>query len=380
MTITAEFIPRVTGATTTGFVNTTPLSGYCHGNGSYCRPGDFTITVPYLNIRRDVQVPGPIESHNYQRVDGDWKTLMVTNDADGQTTPLQFRLSLLARRYVRAQMRPGGTPGGISQVANLVGYGNAAGGCQGRPGAANADYYAFAWSVPTGFVTCTHPPKSDDWGPYLTYTDEISIGYELKTPDPFTLGNGLYRGSLVYTTGHGSQIDLGIGSYNQSAITLDFELTVKHELRVDFATHSDRAVLEPDGGWGQWLNHASLPTSLRRDHPFQIWASAPLKMYLKCSEPMGNQCSMREPHSGHQVPFGVAVTLPGSIRYQGAPVEKLPLPVGEHQALDFRSIAVAAGRPARMHYWVDPAHIPAMLNHNGRQYSGDVTIVFDAQI
>lgn len=380
LAITAEFAPRVSSPNTVRFVNTTPLSGYCHGNASHCKPGDFTIQFP-LNIDREWVSPGPIEGHNYQRVDGNWKTVTVTADNGGQAIPLQFRLNLLSRRYNRGTLAPGGVDGSITNISNYSGiYGASRGGCQGRVGVGNSVLYEFAWGVPSGIATCSRAPNDVPIGPYLGSVNNVSVGYELEAPNPFALGNGTYRGSVTYTLGSGQQIDLGTGEYSDSQLTFNFELKVQHELRVDFPPGSDRAVLEPDGGWQRWMHGGQAPTRLQRTHPFQIWASAPMKMYLRCDTPMAGQCAIREPVSGHQVPIVVAVTLPGEIRYQGAPVQQLPLPLGEAQALQFQSVAIAAARQARLHYWVDQPHVAAMLQHRGRQYRGDVTIVFDAQI
>lgn len=380
LAISAEFIPRISSPNTVKFVNTTPLSGYCHGNASHCKPGDFTIQFP-LTIQREWISPGPIEGHNYQRVDGHWKTITVTADNGGQTVPLQFRLNLLARRYNRGALAPGGVEGSITNISNLSGiYGATQGGCQGRVGAGNSSLYEFAWGVPVGVITCSRGPNTVAIGPYRGNLNTVSVGYELEAPDPFALGNGTYRGTVDYTLGPGQQIDLGTGDYSDSVLTFHFELKVQHELRVDFPAGSERAVLEPDGGWQRWMHGGQLPPRLRRTHPFQIWASAPMKMYLRCENPIGSQCSIREPLSGHQVPIVVAVTLPGEIRHQGAPVERLPLPLGEAQALQFQSVAVAAARQGRLDYWIDQPHVAAMLAHRGQQYRGDVTIVFDAQL
>ncbi|EIK95997.1 hypothetical protein PMM47T1_13595 [Pseudomonas sp. M47T1] len=380
LAITAEFVPSASAPNNTKFVNTTPLSGYCHGNNSHCRPGDFTVMFA-LTIQREWVNPGPIEGHNYQRVDGDWKTVHVDGDINLQSVPLRFRLNLLARRYQLGTLAPGGVGGGIGRIANASGIsGSSQGGCRGRVGAGHSTQYSFAWGVPLGMVTCARGPTLDPLGPYTGTVNQVSVGYELETPNPFALPNGIYRGSVTYTVGQGQQIDLGTGTYNDSHVTFNFELKVQHELRVDFAANSDRVMLEPDGGWVQWLHGGSAPTRLSRVHPFQIWASAPLKMYLRCDEPMGNQCSIREPHSNHQVPIVVAVSLPGTLVHNGTAVQALPLPVGEGQAFRFESVAITAARQGRLHYSVEAPHVAAMMRNTGRQYSGDVTIVFDAQM
>lgn len=375
--ITAEFIPRVSSPSNVKFVNTTPISGYCGNSNPTCRPGDFTIMFP-LTIEREWVSPGPIEGHNYQRVDGDWKTVWVTADNGAEPVPVRFRLNLVGRRYNRGALVPGGEVGSIGIIANRAGAAGAStGGCQGRTGAGADAVYSFAWSVPAGVVTCTRPPAAGTMGPYAGTVTQVSVGYELEAPNPFALGNGTYHGSLRYSLGPGRQIDLGSGQYNEEEINFNFELKVQHELRVDFPDGSDQAVLEPDGGW---QHGGRPPTRLRRTHPFHIWTSAPMKIYLKCEMPLGNHCSIREPVSGHQVPIVVAVTLPGEVRHNGALVQELPLPLGEAQALKFQNMAIAVGRQARMHYTVEQPHLAAMMQNAGRQYSGDVTIVFDAQL
>lgn len=379
LAITAEFAPRASAPNAVKFTNTTPQSGYCNGS-VHCRPGEFTLTIP-LTIERQWQNPGPPEGHGYQRVDGDWKTVNVSHDRGPMTVPLQFRLNLLARRYDLGTLAPGGTVGSIGIVANASGaQGASSGDCRGRAGAGHDTMYSFAWTVPAGWTTCSRPPKPEPLGPYTGTISQVSIGYELEAPNPFALSNGTYRGALTYTLGPGQQIDLGNGQYSDAQVTFNFELKVLHELRVDFPADSHRVVLEPDGGWPRWLAGSRLPPRLERVHPFQISASAPMKMYLKCDTLLSNRCSLREPISGHRVPLVVAVSLPREIRHKGNPVQALPLPLGEDQALAFQSVAVAAGRPGRLHYSVDAPHVATMMKRTGRQYTGNVTIVFDAQL
>ncbi|MGC1333373.1 MAG: hypothetical protein WA878_24675, partial [Pseudomonas sp.] len=183
LTITAEFIPRASSPNNVSFVNTTPLSGYCHGHSSNCRPGDFTLMFP-LTIERQWLNPGPIEGQNYQRADGDWKTVYVSGDNGGPSVALQFRLNLLARRYNLGTLAPGGTVGSIGYVANQSGVlGASSGGCQGRVGAGNSNLYSFAWSIPQGMTTCTRPGTDQALGPYAGNIDEVSVGYELQAPN-----------------------------------------------------------------------------------------------------------------------------------------------------------------------------------------------------
>jgi hypothetical protein len=195
------------------------------------------------------------------------------------------------------------------------------------------------------------------------------------------LRNGIYRGTLAYSVGEGQQIDLGRGVYDNNLLTLNLELTVEHQIRIDFPPGSERAVLEPPNGWASWLNQKRSPPKLYRDHPMQIWASAPLKVYLRCEYTVGDRCGIAETAgSGYQAPVTVALTLPDNMRYNGAPVSRLPLPVGEGAALTFDSIAPTFGKQGQMHYSVQGPELTEMLKRAGSRYQGDVWIVFDAQL
>lgn len=163
--VRAEFIPRVTSPSNMKFANTTPVTGYCAVHANHCRAEDVTLVFP-LSIEREWIVPGPIEGHNYQRVDGGWKNVQVSHDRSVASVPLRLRLNLLARRYERGALAPGGKAAGIANVGNSSGsYGASAGGCLGRTGNGTAALYDFAWTVPAGWKTCTRSPKTAPMGP-----------------------------------------------------------------------------------------------------------------------------------------------------------------------------------------------------------------------
>ena len=379
--ITARFRPSASEPNIIRFVNTTPLSGYCHGNTSHCNPGDFTIMTP-LRLDRSWQVPGPIENQNYQRVDGAWKTVTVFSETRGEPFDVRFRLNLLARRYNLGSLQPGGIRGEMSTVANSSGImGASSGGCRGRLGAGNAQLYEFAWEVPDDWRACSRNHRPDlELGPYLGTIGNISIGYELVAPNPMQLPNGTYTGQASYTVGEGRQIDLGPGTYNDELLNFNLTLTVEHQIRVEFPAGSDRVVLEPDNGWLDWLNKGRRPPRLYREQPFRLWASAPLHMYLVCEHTLGNRCGIAETRTGDPVPVDIAVSLPDAFRHQGQPVQKIPLPVGKLAALTFDAVRPLLSGRSLLHYSVAQDQVNRMLDNAASTYKGDVTIIFDAQI
>ena len=377
--ISASYMPSSLNPGHVRFTNTTPLSGYCADWPGQCLPGTFSISLP-VTLDRTWVLPGSPEELNYQRVDGGWNTLTVQNTESGDRVPVRFRFSILSRRYVLGALQPGGIAGQIGTIANI--WAPISGGCVQGVGSGSATVYEFGWSVPEGTALCVRAPATlERLGPYAGSIDKVSIGYELETPDPLAMSNGFYTGEAQYTVGHGKQIDLGSGAYSDSIIHLNFALTVLHELRMDFAPGSDRAVLEPQGGWADWLNRGRAPTRLYQEHPFRLWTSAPMSVYLRCNDyQIGHQCAIQREGSTEQVPINVALTFPGNIRYHGNEVREFSLPVGAAAAVRFVSVAPTFDQPGKLHYSVDKDSVATMLKQAGSTWRGDVTIVFDAQM
>jgi hypothetical protein len=380
--ITARFRPSAAEPNITQFVNTTPLSGYCAQFSNLCRPGDVTITIPF-SVERIWQIPGPLEGHNYQRVDGTWKTIQVFSDAGGQPFDVRFRINMLSRNHLLGTLEPDGVLGSIGSVSSGAGVnGSSVGGCSGRTGMGNAGSYSFAWMAPEAFQTCSRPATSPNviMGPYRGTIEQISIGYDLVAPNPLQLPNGTYTGQVSYSIGRGKQLDLGLGEYSDDIVNFNLTLSVEHQIRVDFPANSDHVLLEPDGGWLNWLNKGRRPTRLYREQPFRLWASAPLHMYLTCGHTMGNRCGITNERTHEHVPVDIAVSLPDAFRYQGQTVQKLALPVGKHAALTFEAVRPLLNGRSLLHYSVAEENLEGMLKNAGTTYKGDVTIMFDAQI
>jgi len=211
---------------------------------------------------------------------------------------------------------------------------------------------------------------------------DFSIGYVLEAPDPLSMKNGTYRGDLALQVGPGGDFDFGdLATASDSVVNLHFVLTVQHEFRVDFSPGSDRAVLAPEGGWNSWIDHGSLPTRLSKDLPFSLSSSVPFSVTLQCqySQP-GGDCGLRnitEP-TAPEVPVEIALTMPG-FREIGSNVDALNLKFSkEGTPVRFTSDAYAIDRASRLHFDVKGEHVKSILDHEGGQYRGNVTLVFDA--
>lgn len=210
---------------------------------------------------------------------------------------------------------------------------------------------------------------------------EVAAAVELVIPPPHGMAKGMYRGQVTFSAGPGGDFDFGDGvtDLGDSSVTFNIELDVRHDLFMQFPANSDQAMLEPPGGWGNWLGGRGVPGKLYRDLPFRIWNTGPLKVYKQCEYDNGGHCAIRE-SGGHEVPLHVALTMPGELAHRNAPIERMPIPTGEGAALDIDALRAAWNRPAALHFEVVRDDIPAMLNHPGSRYEGLVTVMFDADL
>ena len=214
-----------------------------------------------------------------------------------------------------------------------------------------------------------------------THTDHLSAIVRVDTPVPHRMKHGMWRGSVAFSVGNGGQVDLG----NRATVTrgstleIEFELEVIHSFVLDFPPGSERAVLEPPGGWKNYVRGRE-PKHLYVEHPFRLWSSGPFKVYVDCGRTEGTLCGMRDRHGTHQVPFSVAITLPPAHTFAGAAVRAKVLPVGQSQALQIDSEGASFDRRGALRYEVAGEHIPKMLDNAGAVYEGLVTVIFDAEL
>ena len=242
----------------------------------------------------------------------------------------------------------------------------------------------FLWAIntPPSPAACysmiNRPPA--DYHEVVT-VPEMGVAYKLTLPTPYRLKPGIYRGSVTYTIGPGGDFDFGnnVTQLNGNSLTLNFVLDIQHLFFFNFPPGSDRAVLEPPGGWLAWLNGGRVPQRIYRDLPFRLWSTGPFKVYKLCQYQAGTHCGIRN-DGNDEVPVQVGLTLPGGIRHQNAPVERLTLPTGRASALHFEAVQATVNRPGQLHFEVGKDDVRGMLAHAGSTYTGQVTVVFDAEL
>ncbi|MFD2642718.1 hypothetical protein [Pseudomonas japonica] len=353
------------------FTNTTPQAAFCGRWPHYCN-GVETVGLPITYEKKTInEAPEPRD--NFYISLPPRRSVTVTHQGTGETYTLTFEMYAVSQYVVNVE------GGGPPPVHTLY----VRGGCSYLFTLSGGNWSSYLWSVrtpanPTGCYPIGSPGGVG--AQRLVRTSDFGVAYRLVMPSPLKMKQGVYRGHLDYTVGPGMDFDFGndVSNLSDDSLTVNFELDVVHAFVMDFPDGSDRVVLEPPGGWTQWLNHQRPPERLYRDLPLRIWSSGPFTAHTRCEYPMGGRCAIRNQANDHLVPLQVALTLPTVIQHNGQPVNRLPLPVGEAEAIQLEAMEPAINRGASLHFQVDKAAVAEMTRFPGARYEGDVTIVFDA--
>jgi len=365
MTLTMRYRGQPDGR----FENVTPPAAFCAVWPAACTQGNnYTADLPITYNKTIINQAPDIRDRHFIQMPGE-RQVEVVND-NGARYTLTFRIRALSQHLRR-----------LTQNGRLAA--SARGGCQMIIGVSNTTRTQFRWSInnPSAPQAC-HEVTDTNLG--LTNDVAVSqfgVNYELIMPRPIGMPQGIYRGSIAYSIGPGGEFDFGnaVTDLNASQLRVHFELDVQHDLYLQFPPGSDRAVLEPPGGWMAWLGGRGAPTRLYRDLPLRIWSTGPIKLYKRCQYELGGLCGLRE-NAGHMVPVQVAVTLPASMQHNGAPISKQAIPTREAAALKIEPTSTVWNQPGQLHFEVAGSDIPSMLDHPGSRYEGLVTVVFEAQL
>lgn len=367
VTFTAKYRGEASGR----FENTTRQAGFCGQWPTHCM-GVQTVGLPVSYMKTSIARAPDLRDQYYVKLPGR-RTIQVTNPQTGDSYPMTFEiLSVSQRVYEASEKNPVFTrypQGGCSYKVTYW---------------TDIGWTMYLWDVrtPQQPQPCTSHATDAAYGETVrTYVSDLAVAYRLSMPSPLAMKPGLYHGSETYTVGAGMDFDFGnnVESLNTNSMTLNFELDVQHAFVIDFPPGSERAVLEPPGGWSGWLSRGQPPQRLSRDLLFQIWSSGPFTAYKMCQYPVGERCGIRNA-ANHEVPVKVGVSMPNGVRHAGNDVRKLDLPTGRGSALSFEAVATVFNRAGQLNFEVEREHVQEMLEHPGSTYRGDVTVVFDAEM
>lgn len=370
-TISAYFAPDLQDPSQNQFTNTTPNAFLCQRWPENCtKHQEFTVGIEGVNYNKRIIRNDAVFSHLYVKTPASRRIRMTS--AAGDSFTAEFQIVSISQRIQGTSMSPYDYPTGAVDLQGGCSYITSAGRTPDL-------YYLWRINYPASPIACHANSLGSDIDLRVS---ELGIAYRLITPTPLSLANGLYKGQVTYRIGNNADFDFGnnVTGLSKSTISIDFELTVKHQVRVEFPPGSDRAVLEPQGGWEGWVHRGQQPTRLYRDLPFRLWSGGPFNMYLNCQYSAGSNCAIRN-QNNRQVPINVAVTLPSHVALaNGGAVRREILPVGSTAAKRFRSVSTGLNQPAQLHFEAGQAAVNDMLKQPGSTYQGDVTIIFDAEM
>lgn len=370
VTISAEYLGGGTGR----FDNTTPPGGLCSYLPILCR-GRTTVTLPITFDKKTTKGAADPRDQFYISLPPR-RQIEVYHDATGDSRQLTFDWTAISQRV---------------EITNNLNYHplyqmELNGGCR-HAGSASQ----FRPAIVTYMMNITQPAApSPCWAGgsnapngrvEMASVLDTSVAYAIDIAPPFRMPSGTWRGSVTYSIGPGGDFDFGndVTALSGNSLTVNFILDVQHAFIFEFPPGSDRAVLEPPGGWQGWLAGGKAPQRLVRDLPFRVWSTGPFKVYKLCQHYADSRCAIRN-HAADEVPVEVAMSLPAGIEHRGAPVQRLALPSGRLAALQFDAAMATLNRPGQLHLQVARDDMDSMLRYPGTTYTGQVTVIFDAEL
>ncbi|HDS1736974.1 TPA: hypothetical protein QEM55_004038 [Pseudomonas putida] len=364
-TVSAQYLGHVSGK----FENTTPPALFCQRFAYRCTSHDV-VDLPITYSKTAVE-EGPRQRF-YIQLPG-IRQVDVFHEKTGEPHTLSFE-------FTGVSQKTQGPEWYLSPVYNAV----IEGGCTKAGIIGNPPYVFFLWDVtnPRAPGGChSRNPRVKPGDRAEVSVTNMGVSYNLNMPAPFRMKTGIYRGSVTYSIGPGRDFDFGDGvsALNDNSVTINFVLDVQHAFYFEFPPGTDRAVLEPRNGWQGWLSRGHVPERLYRDLPFKLSSSGPFRVYKVCQYDIDTRCGIKN-DKGDQVPVLLSVSLPAGILYRGRPVQRLALPSGRVQALQFDAVQPTVNRPGQMHFEVAQDDVRSMLPNAGTTYSGQATLVFDAEI
>lgn len=396
MDITASYMPSMSDPDNDVFTDTTPQSGHCVTWPQQCTGGEHSLATGLTLLPSKGLTPQDEKRESlFFKWPSSFRNVVVTNEQTGKTQTLQFRVASLSGRQHA-----------VNKIeAYNWGQGNAAfnrypfGGCNSIGMSKLSEIWlAWLWSIPIGNDGCyniTSVERPVGAPNFIYKVDELSFGYELKVPDPLKVEAGVYTGSLSFTIGPGNDIDFGDNfSASDSNLTLNFTLSVDHELKLTPAADSYNVSLQPctsgrvcteDEGtanWERWMVTRITPRLTGRSN-FSLSSSGSFMVYLECELQSGPDCALKSDNTpSRMVPIRTLLTLPNNIvdNLTGSSVSKRRLAVGRDTSNFFVTKSFNQDSRGSIDFLIDQKVVDTMLITRPDTYRGAVTVIFDPEI
>lgn len=393
MEITASFSPSIERPNDNFFTNTTPQSGFCTYLPSECITANrVSIALPltYKTIRA-IPANGSMREGVFVRLPRRQDVTLI--NMDGETITARFTPNFFSARI---------TPhGGINTWGNggTLGYPQNSGGGTGCSSGIGGGYIVqgeslmYAWRANDG-TNCYR--VSDIERSEGIVFDELSIGYEFTTPNPLSLGSGVYEGEIIYQVGPGGDLDFGDNAdVSDDTLFVRFRVNVSHELFLN-ADNSNRDVKllpcahnktcsleEGNANWERWMINRVTP-QLTGGSNFKLSSSGAFTVYLECEHYLESDCALKSENLSAQViPVKTLITLPENIvnSSTGAGVFKQHVFVGKDISKSvFSTKSYGQDKSGRIDFQIEQKHVETMLMTRPDTYRGTVTVIFDPEI
>lgn len=389
MDITALFSPSMDNPENNTFTNTTPQGGYCATWPQNCASGSFSIALPITtSITHSISQNNQPRDGIYFGFPGAPLPVLVTNTETNNTAQLRFRVNLISAKihFPTDQNQRDWYGGGFVYAPSPCGYTGV--------GMGTSNWYSFAWKFPASNVACYKISTVDRTEP--TRFSEISIGYDMMTPDPLKMEAGIYTGSLTLSVGPGGDIDFG-DNYQASdtELTINFTLSVNHELKLTTTAENQAVSLQPcasgrvctedegQAGWERWMASRITPQLTGRSI-FNLSSSGAFAVYLECEQQSGSDCALRSDKMPSQtVPVKTLLNLPDNIidSVTGTTVSKRRLEMGHDLTKNvFVTKSFGQNRAGSIDFLVGQKDVHTMLATRPDTYRGAITVIFDPEI
>ncbi|MBA4823728.1 hypothetical protein H2241_22665 [Pantoea ananatis] len=398
MDITASFSPSMDKPENNTFTNTTPQSGFCAIWPSECTGGEKSLATGLtLAPSRGLTPQDDKRESLFFKWPSSLRNVTVTNTETGRVKTVQFRVSSFSGRYYANSQ---------SQIYEW-GEGSSAfsmhprGGCRSlSPGWIIGDSaVAWLWSVPEGNTGCyriTSVERPVGGSNFINKVVELSLGYELKTPNPLKMDAGIYTGTLTLSVGPGGDIDFG-DNFQASAteLTINFTLSVNHELKLTTTAENQAVSLQPcapgrvctedegQANWERWMVTRITPQLTGRSN-FRLSSSGSFTVYLECEKQSGPDCALRSDKTPSQtVPVKTLLTLPDNIvdNLTGSTVSKRRLEAGSNLTKNvFLTKTFGENSAGSIDFLVSQKDVDTMLTTRPDTYRGAITVIFDPNI
>lgn len=331
----------------------------------------------------------------YFKMPGAWRDIIVRNSSDNTEHKVKFRVNAFSARY--------NTKNNWSLSEHQFSWSGSSFVNAPKPcntsgvGVYPAYKYLWMWKWPESDSACYKTAIRELTGePYLV--DNSSIGYQLIAPSPLAMNSGIYEGSLRFSVGPGGDIDFGDNlQASDTELTLNFRLTVSHELKVTPLSGATDVTLYPcyyrskcsidsaEENWERWMVTNIPPQKMSGLSEFNISSSGSFTVYMMCgggSAQSADSCPMISNKSSTVVPVKALLTLPDNITDQtGQRVVNKPLYTEKNISRNqFITSSFGINQPGKIDFVIDKKDIGEMLKSRPDSWSGNVTIIFDPNL